>query len=282
MTKGEKIMEQRIEDFLLYLKDVKKKSDNTILSYKRDLLSFTNFIENGNVKDFSKVTSTNINSYILFLEKQGKSSATVARNVSSINTFFRYLIVIGEVKGDPTERVKAPKIDKKLPNILTTEEVERLLTQPNTKSLKGIRDKALLELLYATGIRVSELINMKKSDVNLQLGYIVCRNEKKDRVIPFGNKVKVALSKYIYEVKELEEQEEWLFLNRFGRKMSRQGVWKIIKGYADKAEIKKEITPHTLRHSVGAHLLKSGKDIKEVQEIMGHIDIASTSIYSTM
>lgn len=277
-------MKQKIEEFLEYLEKVKKKSENTRLSYKRDLNNVATFLENNGVTNFSKVTSTNINSYILSLEKQGKSPATIARSVSSINTFFRYLLVKGEVKGDPTDLVKAPKIDKKIPEVLTVEEVERLLTQPNSKSSKGVRDKALLELMYATGIRVSELINMKVEDVNLQLGYVVCKSEKKDRVIPFGNKVKVALSKYIYDsrTEKNENDEGWLFLNCFGKKMSRQGVWKIIKTYADKAEIKKEITPHTLRHSVGAHLIKSGKNIKEVQEIMGHTDVASTSIYSNV
>ncbi len=274
-------MEQKIDEFLDYLGNVKKKSENTRMSYKRDLNNFTQFLNNSDINSFSKVTSTNINSYILSLEKQGKSPATIARNVSSINTFFRYLLVKGQVKGDPTELIKAPRIDKKIPEVLTVEEVERLLTQPDVKTEKGIRDKALLELLCATGIRVSELINMRIEDVNLQLGYVVCKGDKKDRVIPFGNKTKIALSKYLYD-SGTDKNEEWLFLNCFGKKMSRQGVWKIIKGYADKAEIKKEITPHTLRHSVGAHLLKSGKDIKEVQEIMGHIDIASTSIYSNM
>ncbi len=277
-------MKQRIEEFLDYLKNIKKKSENTRLSYKRDLNNVVIFLEKSGVNSFEKVTSTNINSYILSLEKQGKSPATIARNISSINTFFRYLLVKGEIKGDPTDLIKAPKIDKKIPEVLSVEEVEKLLTQPNSKTSKGIRDKALLELLYATGIRVSELINMKIEDVNLQLGYVVCKSDKKDRVIPFGNKVKVALSKYIYDARtDIDENDEgWLFLNCFGKKMSRQGVWKIIKAYADKAEINKEITPHTLRHSVGAHLVKSGKDIKEVQEIMGHTDISSTSIYSNV
>ncbi len=276
-------MEQKIEEFILYLQKSKKISDNTAMSYKRDLIRVVNFFENNGINSFDKVTSTNINSYILLLEKEGKSPATIARNISSINTLFRFLLIKGEVKGDPTDIVKAPKVDKKLPEILTTEEIELLLTQPNGKSDKAIRDKAILELMYATGMRVTEIINMKVEDVNVQLGYVVCKNGKKDRVIPFGNKVRVSLSKYLYDVRSKEiTEDEWLFFNCFGKQLSRQGVWKLIKMYADKAGIKKDITPHTIRHSVGAHMLKNGKSIKEVQEILGHIDIASTSIYSNV
>ncbi len=276
-------MIQKIDEFLKYLKNNKKVSDNTLMSYKRDLCKVVEFLENNGINSFSKVTSTNLNSYMLLLEKQGKSPATIARSVSSLNTFFRYLLVKKEVEDDPVYTVKAPRVDKKLPEILTTEEVDRLLAQPNGKNDKAIRDKALLELMYATGMRVTELINMKTEDVNIQLGYVVCKGGKKERVIPFGNKVRVVLSKYLYEVRNKEEaEEEWLFLNCFGNKMSRQGVWKIIKYYAEKAEIDKDITPHTVRHSVGAHLIKNGKAVSEVQEIMGHIDISSTSIYSNI
>lgn len=276
-------MEQKIDDFISYLKRIKKISDNTAMSYKRDLSRVVEFFKNSGVSSFDKVTSTNINSYVLLLEREGKSPATIARNVSSINTFFRYLLVNGDVSGDPTDIIKAPKVDKKIPEVLTVEEVELLLTQPNGKNDKAIRDKAILELMYATGMRVTELINMKVEDVNIQLGYVVCKSDKKDRVIPFGNKVRIALSKYLHDVRSKEiTEDDWLFFNCFGKKMSRQGVWKIIKAYADKAGIKKDITPHTLRHSVGAHLIKNGKNIKEVQEIMGHTDIASTSIYNSI
>lgn len=244
-------MEQRIEDFLLYLKNNKNISDNTAMSYKRDLFMLSAYFNENGINDWSKVTSTNINTYILYIEKQGKSAATVARNISAFNTFFRYLLVKGIVNVDTTNLVKAPKIEKKVPDVLTVDEIDKLLTQPNTKNSKGMRDKALLELIYATGVRVSELINLKVSDVNLQLGYIVCKNDKNNRVIPFGNKVKVALSKYLYETrKDVEENgEELLFLNCFGKQMTRQGVWKIIKSYANQAGIEKEITPDTLRHS---------------------------------
>lgn len=277
-------MEQMISDFLIYIKNNKNVSENTIMSYKRDLNMLMTFFKTNGINEWSKITSTNINSYILYLEKQGKSAATIARNISAINSFFKFLLIKGVVNVDVTNLVKAPKIEKKLPEILSIDEVERLLAQPDTKSIKGIRDKALLELMYATGIRVSELINLKIEDVNLQLGYIVCKNDKKNRVIPFGNKVKVSLSKYMYDSRKDEETEkvEWLFLNYTGKQMSRQGVWKIIKAYADKAGIEKEITPHTLRHSFASHILKSGKNIKEVQEIMGHTDIVSTSIYSNI
>lgn len=277
-------MEQMISDFLIYIKNNKNVSENTIMSYKRDLNMLMTFFKTNGINEWSKITSTNINSYILYLEKQGKSAATIARNISAINSFFKFLLIKGVVNVDVTNLVKAPKIEKKLPEILSIDEVERLLAQPDTKSIKGIRDKALLELMYATGIRVSELINLKIEDVNLQLGYIVCKNDKKNRVIPFGNKVKVSLSKYMYDSRKDEETEkvEWLFLNYTGKQMSRQGVWKIIKAYADKAGIEKEITPHTLRHSFASHILKSGKNIKEVQEIMGHTDIMSTSIYSNI
>ena len=277
-------MEQMIEDFLVYMKNSKNVSENTVMSYKRDLNMLMTFFKSNGINEWSKITSTNTNSYILYLEKQGKSAATIARNISAINSYFKYLLIKGVVNVDVTNLVKAPKIDKKLPEILTLEEVERLLAQPDTKNVKGIRDKALLELMYATGIRVSELINLKIEDVNLQLGYIVCKSDKKNRVIPFGNKVKVSLSKYMYDSRKnnVSEENEWLFLNYSGKQMSRQGVWKIIKAYSEKAGIEKEITPHTLRHSFASHVLKSGKNLKEVQEIMGHTDIMSTSIYSNI
>lgn len=276
-------MEQKINDFLIHLKNTKKISDNTMMSYKRDLLKMVSFFESNGIKSFSKVTATNINSFILSLEKAGKSSSTVARNISSINTFFRYLLTTGEISGDPTETIKIPKVDKKIPEVLTVEEMDRLLSKANGKGEKAFRDKAILELLYATGIRVSELINIKISDVNMQLGYIVCKNEKKERVIPFGNKAKVAISRYLYEYRDKKEGDmEELFLNCFNEKMSRQGVWKIIKYYARLADIKKDITPHTIRHSFGAHLIGNGADMKDVQEMMGHADISSTAIYSNM
>ncbi|MBP3338931.1 MAG: tyrosine-type recombinase/integrase [Lachnospiraceae bacterium] len=271
-----------VEEFSIYLKNNKRKSENTIMSYKRDLNSLIDFLEKNNITSYDKVTSTNINSYVLEMEKLGKSPATIARNISSINTFFRYLLVKGYVKGEPTEFVKAPKVSKKLPSVLSDSEIDRLVMQPNNKDAKGLRDKAMLELLVSTGIRVSELINIEISDVNLQLGYLVCKNEKKDRVIPFGNKVNVALSRYLNEDRVEDAEGDLLFLNCFGKKMSRQGVWKIIKTYAKKAGIEKEITPQMFRHSFGVNKIKSGKSVEEVQEMMGHTDISSTSIYKGM
>ena len=274
-------MLQKIDEFVNYLTNVKRSSANTVASYKRDLNKLYNYLKSIDVTDVSKVTGTNLNSYILQLEKQGMSTATVSRNIASIKAFFLYLLKQGVISEDPTDVLKPPKIEKKTPVILTTDEVNLLLEQPKGTSPKDIRDKAMLELLYATGIRVSELINLKLKDVNLSLDYIQCHDGNKDRVIPFTKETKVALQDYIdnARVALCRDDQDYLFTNCQGSPMTRQGFWKIIKYYSGKAGIKKDITPHTIRHSFAMHLVNNGADLKSVQEMLGHSDISTTQIY---
>ena len=282
-------MEQAINSFISYLHNVKKTSDNTAMSYRRDLKKVNNFMIEQGVMDVSEITVTNLNSYILFLEKNRFSAATISRNIASIKAFYYFMLKEGMVTDDVSDVLKAPRIEKKVPDILSPAEVIRLLEQPLGDSPKELRDKAMLELIYATGIRVTELITLKVNDLNLQMGYIVChdknKNGAKERIIPFGNAARTAMLKYLSNGREqmLEDSKnEFLFVNCQGQPMSRQGFWKLIKHYAKKAGIKADITPHTLRHSFAAHLVENGADLHIVQEMLGHSDISTTQIYANM
>ena len=278
-------MKEEIRRFAEYLEAEKHASENTRVSYQRDLMQMAAFLEGMGIRELSRVTRTALNSYVLMLEKEGKAASTVSRNLASMKAFFGYEFKRGRIRKDPSESIHAPRIEKKAPVILTVEEVARLLAQPSGDSAKEIRDKAMLELLYATGIRVSELINLKVEDINLAVGFITCRDEHKERMIPFGKVAKQAMLNYMENgrVSLLKGQEsEWLFTNCSGRPMSRQGFWKIIKFYGEKAGIQADITPHTLRHSFAAHLLENGADLRSIQEMLGHADISSTQIYSRL
>ena len=278
-------MENEINAFMIYLHNIKKTSENTVMSYRRDLVKVKNYLEEQGIEDVRKITSTNLNSYILYLEKNKFSAATISRNIASLKAFYHYMCKEGMVAEDVAETLHAPKIEKKMPEILSTDEVVRLLEQPSGDSPKEIRDKAMLELLYATGIRVTELITLKLSDVNLQMGYIVCKDSGKERVIPFGNEAKSALIRYLEGTRASmisDADSEYLFANCSGQPMSRQGFWKLIKYYATKAGIVADITPHTLRHSFAAHLVENGADLRSVQEMLGHSDISTTQIYVNM
>lgn len=276
-------MKEDIKSFIEYLAEVKNASENTRVSYQRDLLQLAVFLENMGITEPEKVTKTALNSYILYLEKQGKATTTVSRMLASIKSFFSFEMRNGKIRRDPAETIHAPKIEKKPPVILTVDEVTRLLAQPTGKTSKEIRDKAMLELLYATGIRVSELIHLKMSDINMPVGFITCRDEHKERMVPFGKVAKEALMHYM-ETARLEflrgRESEWLFTNCNGGSMSRQGFWKLIKHYGALAGIQEDITPHTLRHSFAAHLIGSGADVKAVQTMMGHSDLATTQMYA--
>ena len=274
-------MLQRINEFVDYLTNVKRASKNTIASYKRDLIKLNNFLTDSDCNEIDKITSTNLNSYVLMIEKQGMSTATVSRNIASVKAFFLYLLKQGVISEDPSETLKPPKIEKKTPMILTIEEINLLLEQPNGTTPKEVRDKAMLELLYATGMRVSELISLKVDDVNLSMNYLQCHDENKDRIIPFTNETKEALENYLKNAREAmcKEEQKFLFTNCQGSPMTRQGFWKIIKYYSAKAGIKKDITPHTIRHSFAMHLVNNGADLKSVQEMLGHSDISTTQIY---
>lgn len=278
-------MEKEICVFISYLHNVKKTSENTELSYKRDLEKVRNYMKDQGIDEVRKITVTNLNSYILNLEKNDFKAATVSRNIASIKAFYHFMYKEGMVKEDISEVLKAPKIEKKIPDILSMSEVVRLLEQPKGNSPKEIRDKAMLELLYATGIRVTELISLKVSDVNLQMGFIICKDANKERVIPFGTEARNALIRYLDGTREAmlnNPESDILFANCSGLSMSRQGFWKLIKFYARKAEITADITPHTLRHSFAAHLVENGADLRSVQEMLGHSDISTTQIYANM
>ena len=278
-------MENEINAFMLYLHNIKKTSENTEMSYRRDLVKVMNYMQEQGIEDVRKITATNLNSYILYLEKNKFSAATISRNIASLKAFYHYMCKEGLVAEDVAETLHAPKIEKKMPEILSTDEVVRLLEQPSGDTAKEIRDKAMLELLYATGIRVTELITLKLSDVNLQMGYIVCRDNGKERVIPFGNEAKSALIRYLEGTRSAmikDAESEYLFANCSGQPMSRQGFWKLIKYYAKKAGIVADITPHTLRHSFAAHLVENGADLRSVQEMLGQSDISTTQIYVNM
>ena len=278
-------MTSDIKSFVSYLRDVKKTSRNTEISYQRDLMQLKSFLEDKGITEVEKVTKTSLNSYILFLEKEGKATTTISRELASMKAFFNFMFKEGRIRKDPAELLKAPKIEKKAPVILSVNEVNALLDQPGMTTSKEIRDKAMLELLYATGIRVSELIGLELSDLNMQVGYITCRDGQKERMVPFGKPAKQALSVYLEKGRSQllkGKESQWLFTNCSGKAMSRQGFWKLIKYYQEKAGIQKDITPHTLRHSFAAHLLENGADLRSIQEMMGHADISSTQIYSRM
>ena len=278
-------MEREIMNFISYLHNIKKTSNNTELSYKRDLGKMRQYLEENGISGLNDITEEVLDSYIVYLEENQFAAATISRNIASIKAFFHYLAKEAVIEKDISVGLKAPKIEKKMPEILTPEEVIWLLEQPKGDTPKEIRDKAMLELLYATGIRVTELITLKVSDVNLQMGFIVCRDGSKERVIPFGAAAKKAMTNYLDKARNVmlfDLQSDILFVNCSGQPMSRQGFWKLIKYYAKKAGIMAEITQHTLRHSFAAHLVENGADLRSVQEMLGHSDISTTQIYATM
>ena len=278
-------IDEQILEFIKYLHNVKKASENTQLSYKRDLRKMSDYLQAHGVTDGSEVTEITLSSYILDLENKNFTAATVSRNIASMKAFFHYFVKEGQFTQNPAENLKAPKIEKKLPSILSTAEVIRLLEQPSGDAPKDYRDKAMLELLYATGMRVTELISLRTTDVNLAMGYVECHDASKDRIIPFGNEAKTALLNYLAHSRDVmvdNKEETALFVNCSGVPMSRQGFWKLIKYYAKKAGIEADITPHTLRHSFAAHLMENGADLRSVQEMLGHSDISTTQIYANI
>lgn len=276
-------MELEVEAYIVYLKEVKAASKNTLTSYRTDLFKFLNFLEENKIESFDKISETAVNTYILGMEKNGLSPATVARNIAAIKSFILYLIKNGKMNHDPTDRVKPPKVERKIPDTLTVEEMNRLLDQPDRTTKKGLRDSAMLELLYATGIRVSELICLKVSDVNLKNNFIHCDSESKSRLVPFGKVASLVLENYMKLGRNEflgAEETEVLFLNINGKPMSRQGFWKLIKSYAKKAKIEHDITPQLLRHTFAMHLVNNGADLHSIQELLGHSDISTTQIYN--
>ena len=274
-------MKQQIEDFTRYLQEVKQSSLNTIRAYQNDLTRLESYLTQQGIENTSKITETSLNSYVLSLEKDGLSPSTVSRHIASLKAFLLFLLKNGSIKGDPSDRIKAPKVVKKPPNVLDENKILALLNQPDININKGIRDRAMLELMYATGMKVSELTNVKLSDINLSGKYITC-GEKNERSIPFGNAAKDALKSYM-DIRDSifnKKEDEYLFLNSQGDQLSRQGFWKILKGYAKKVGIK-DINPTMIRHSFASHMIDNGADIGVVQKFLGHTDISTTQLYLT-
>ena len=278
-------MTDYVEGFVCFMSGEKHKYKNTVQSYKRDVSQYINYLNLNGITDLKNTTKTTVLTYLLKLQKDGKATSTVSRTLASLRSFYMYINETGEYIEDPTSNLEMPKVEKKLPRILTPNEVERFLEQPDSKEIKGKRDKAMLELLYATGIRVSELINLEINDVNTNLGFIKCSGTKKERVVPMGNIAKNALNDYILNSRDemvKDSKDHALFVNCNGSRLSRQGFWKIVKQYQKQAGILADITPHTLRHSFAAHLLENGADLRSIQEMLGHADISSTQIYSKL
>lgn len=272
-----------IEIFEKYLREEKKSSENTLSSYLRDIRQFGAYLDLHTDTDIVSATEDELSEYINWLKGQGKSVATVSRSIASLKCLYSYLTIRQIIAENPATKLVPDKGEHKLPQILTSQEVELLLEQPECVDAKGYRDKAMLELLYATGIRVTELINLDIADINLAAGVIRCCTRDKERLIPMYPKAVKALSDYVTLVRPQMialPDEPSLFVNLNGERMSRQGFWKIIKYYQKKAHIEKDITPHTLRHSFAAHLLENGADIHAIQEMLGHADISSTQIYT--
>ena len=268
-----------------YLSKVKQASANTIASYMRDIRQFADWLRRTDEIDVVDASQVNISDYLSHLEDEGRSGATVSRNLASLKNFFSYVVSSGFLESTPVKDIRVERGEKKLPQILTGREIELLLAQPACVDAKGYRDKAMLEVMYATGIRVSELIDLDVDDVNLELGTIKCAGSKKSRSIPLYPAALKALKAYINDIRRgmiADPDETALFVNINGVRMSRQGFWKILKYYQAAAHIEKEITPHTLRHSFAVHLLENGADIGSVQELMGHSDISSTQLYTHM
>lgn len=278
-------MNTYVKEYTSFMTDIRHKSLNTVESYKRDVTQYISYLDGTGVTDISSTTKTTVLSYLLYLQKEGRASSTVSRTLASLRSYYLFMMQNGVVKSNPTSNLEAPHVEKKIPKILSGEEVELLLEQPKNCDNKGIRDKAMLELLYATGIRVSELINLDVSDVNVPMSFVRCKGGKKERIIPMGHQAKDALENYINNVRKymvIDENETALFVNCSGARLSRQGFWKLIKYYQHIAGIETDITPHTLRHSFAAHLLENGADLHSIQEMMGHADISSTQVYSRM
>ena len=276
-------MKDYIIGFKDYLKNQKKSSDNTLESYLRDIGQFLLYCNSNNINDIQDISAVTIEKYNSYLALNGKSKATVTRVAASMRCFFLYLTNIGAIFSNPVLNVKFEKAEKKLPEVLTSREVNLLLSQPDGSDYKSVRDKAMLELLYATGIKVSELIDLSVNDVNLQIGILHMRSAKTERIIPMYPAAIKAVAAYIANVRPIivtESNEDRLFTNMNGSSLSRQGFWKIIKHYAAMADIEKDITPHTLRHSFAAHLLENGAQLTDIKEMLGHSDISSTQIYA--
>ena len=282
IKKGDKEMTY-LEAFSHYLCKERKLSQNTLESYIRDVRMFCTYLQKRKLS-IENVTKTIIIAYIIFLQKEGRTTSTISRHMASLRCYFNYLVDNKYIKTNPTLNLESPKVERKLPSVLTKREVEKLLEQPDLNDVKGARDKAMLELLYATGIRVSELISLNIDDIDIENGLLFCKNSSgKSRTIPIGTYCLKYIKLFLNEYRDglnPSDDEKALFLNLHGERMTRQGFWKIVKYYTQKANINKSITPHTLRHSFAVHLIENGADLQSLQEMLGHSDISTTQIYS--
>ncbi len=277
-------MQSLVEEFAAYLENEREAAGSTIQSYCRDIRQFVRYLDSTFV-DIYKVNKTNVISYVLYLKKLERAPSSISRSLASIRTFYTFMLSRGLVKDNPAFKLELPRQDKKLPAILTMDEVDLLLRQPDISTYKGKRDKAMLELIYASGIKVSELVGLAVDDVEISLGFVKCTAGNRARIIPLGTQCIRAMGDYLQFARPymiVNASEPFLFVNCNGGHLTRQGFWKIIKEYKEKAHIQKEITPHTLRHSFAAHLLENGADLSSVQEMLGHSDISSTQIYSKL
>lgn len=278
-------MEAIVQNFVDFLERDKRLSLNTLQSYRRDIEQYFTYLQEINLQNITNTNKTTVIAYLMYLQKKGRATSTISRNLASIRSFYQYISKNKLIDHDPTTELESPKVEKKLPQILSTEEVELLLEQPQCVDLKGFRDKAMLEMLYATGIRVTELIQLDVQDLNLDIAFIRCNKGNRERMIPIGSMAIAALKEYLNKSRPLliqKNDEKALFVNINGGRLTRQGFWKIIKQYKNQAQINKDITPHTLRHSFAAHLLENGADLRSIQEMLGHSDISSTQIYAQM
>ena len=275
-------MDKQIKLFLEFLQNDKKLSDNTLQSYRRDINQYENYLNEKNI-NYLKVSEDEITDYFKGLKKEWKKTSTISRNLATIRSFYQFLVRTKKVKADPTKNIQSPKIEKRVPSVLSSEEVELLLEQPKDVDLKGTRDKAMLEFAYATGMKVTEIIDLNIDDIDFENSTVKCEAGKKSRIIPLGSLAEKALKEYVQDARPIlikDENNKSLFVNMNGSRLTRQGFWKIVKYYKEKAHIDKDITPHVLRHSFATHLLQNGADLKSIQAMLGHSDISSTQIYA--
>ncbi|MBM3253862.1 MAG: site-specific tyrosine recombinase XerD [Candidatus Omnitrophica bacterium] len=277
-------MKELVEEFLNYLSVEKGLSKNTLLSYRNDLNKYITYLTKNGIGSLENVKRQDITNFLLFLKDKGISAVSISRNLVAIKGFHKFLLRENFIREDVTSVLEAPKLWKRLPDTLSIEEVSKLLKIPNVRKPQGIRDRAVLELLYATGMRVSELVNLKVVDLNFDIGFVKCTGKgQKERIVPVGKFAIEAIKRYADKIRPVflkNRQNERLFVTRYGRNISRQSIWKLIRGYASEARINKHISPHTLRHSFASHLLEGGADLRIVQEMLGHSDISTTQIYT--
>lgn len=274
-------MEEDIVKFLDYIKDEKRLSQNTLESYQRDINQYKEYIDENKI-NYTEANNEDVVNYLDYLTDLNKKPSTVSRHLASIRLFYQYLLRNKKVEEEPTRGIQSPKIEKKAPSILSSQEVSLFLEQPKGEDLKSIRDKAMLEVAYATGMRVTEIISLNVSDIDIESSLVTCKNENKQRIIPLGKLSLSALKEYMTIARPnmiKDDNETALFVNVNGKRLTRQGFWKIIKFYKEQAHITKDITPHVLRHSFATHLLQNGADLKSIQTMLGHSDISSTQVY---